>query len=86
MLPVLFHLGGHPIGTHEFFVGLGVLAGAVLVLMEARRRGQVSLEKLVTVTGALIGGAIGMRLSGWNATARRPHPAVRQRVLSALPP
>lgn len=65
MLPVLFHLGRHPIGTHDFFVGLGVLAGAVLVVAEARRRGQVRLETLVIVTGALVGGAIGMRLSGW---------------------
>ena len=65
MVPVLFHLGGRAIGTHDFFVGLGVLAGAVLVIVEARSRGQVRLETLIVVTGALVGGAIGMRLSGW---------------------
>lgn len=65
MHPVLFHVGTRAVPSHAFFVGLGVLVGAVLVFVEARRRGQVGLETLIVVTGALVCGAIGMRLSGW---------------------
>ncbi len=37
----------------------------VVFVVEARRRGAVNDQSLVAVTGALVGGAIGMRLSGW---------------------
>lgn len=50
---------------HGVFVGLGVLVAAVVFAAEARRRGAVNDQSLVAVTGALVGGAIGMRLSGW---------------------
>ncbi len=44
----------------------GVLtAMVVFFVVEARRRGAVNDQSLVAVTGALVGGAIGMRLSGW---------------------
>ncbi|ETW23129.1 prolipoprotein diacylglyceryl transferase [Mycobacterium gastri 'Wayne'] len=46
-------------------VGLGVLVATVIFFAEARRRGAVNDQSLVAVTGALVGGAIGMRLSGW---------------------
>lgn len=55
------------VDTHAFFVGLGVLVAGVVFTLEARRRGMVRQENLVAVTGALVGGAIGMRLSGWAA-------------------
>jgi phosphatidylglycerol---prolipoprotein diacylglyceryl transferase len=50
---------------HEIFVGLGVAVAAVVFVREARRRGALHEQSLVAVTGALVGGAIGMRLSGW---------------------
>ncbi|WP_197383301.1 prolipoprotein diacylglyceryl transferase [Mycolicibacterium mengxianglii] len=51
--------------VHGLFVALGVLAATVVFTYEARRRGAVNDQSLVAVAGALIGGAIGMRLSGW---------------------
>ncbi|WP_067185586.1 prolipoprotein diacylglyceryl transferase [Microtetraspora niveoalba] len=64
MLPEL-RFGGLAVPTHGFFVGLGVLLAAVVFVLEARRRGAPHEESLVAVAGALVGGAIGMRLSGW---------------------
>ncbi|MEW9554562.1 prolipoprotein diacylglyceryl transferase [Nonomuraea sp. NPDC050783] len=53
---------------HEIFVGLGVLAASVVFVREARRRGALNEHSLIAVTGALVGGAIGMRLAGWLET------------------
>ncbi|MCK2214439.1 prolipoprotein diacylglyceryl transferase [Actinomadura sp. ATCC 31491] len=53
---------------HEIFVGLGVLAASVVFVREARRRGALNEHSLMAVTGALVGGAIGMRLAGWLET------------------
>lgn len=64
VLPVL-RIGGLDIPTHEFFVALGVLVALVVFVREARRRGALHEQSLVAATGALVGGAIGMRLSGW---------------------
>ena len=44
---------------------LGVFTAMVVFVVEARRRGAVNDQSIVAVTGALVGGAIGMRLSGW---------------------
>src|SRR5690554_1035115 len=54
-----------PIPTHELFVGLGVLAGILVITVEARRRGQNDERLLAIVAGALAGGAILMRLGTW---------------------
>ncbi|MFI5716553.1 prolipoprotein diacylglyceryl transferase [Nocardia sp. NPDC051750] len=51
------------IPTHGFFVALGVAVAAVVFVLECRRRDALREESLVAVTGALVGGAIGMRLS-----------------------
>ncbi|MFD4458910.1 prolipoprotein diacylglyceryl transferase [Nocardia sp. NPDC058480] len=51
------------IPTHGFFVALGVAVAAVVFVAECRRRAALREESLVAVTGALVGGAIGMRLS-----------------------
>ncbi|BAD57481.1 prolipoprotein diacylglyceryl transferase [Nocardia farcinica] len=59
MVPQL--IGGIP--THGFFVALGVAVAAVVFVLECRRRAALREESLVAVTGALVGGAIGMRLS-----------------------
>ncbi|WP_043619710.1 prolipoprotein diacylglyceryl transferase [Nonomuraea candida] len=53
---------------HEIFVGLGVLVAAVVFVREARRRGAFNEQSLTAVAGALVGGAIGMRLAGWLET------------------
>jgi prolipoprotein diacylglyceryltransferase len=67
MFPTLGDLlGTHlPVSTHSFFVGLGVVAAAVVFLLEARRRGQRDERLLYIVTGALLGGALAMRLGTW---------------------
>ena len=72
MHPVLFRLWGRDVPSHAFFVGLGVAVAAVVFLREARSRGQLREETLVAVAGALVGGAVGMRLSG---LLRHLHPA-----------
>jgi phosphatidylglycerol---prolipoprotein diacylglyceryl transferase len=63
MHPVLFVMGDHVFGTHNFFIALGLAAGAVLFYAEARRRGEVSEEMLWIAAGALIAGAIGAKLA-----------------------
>jgi len=54
-----------PIPTHELFVGLGVLAAVVVFVVEARRRGRTEDEVVYVVLGALIGGAVFMRMGTW---------------------
>lgn len=60
-----WHLGPVAVPVHGVFVGLGVLAALVVFVAEARRRGAVNEQSVVAASGALVGGAIGMRLSGW---------------------
>ena len=54
-----------PIGTHGFFVMLGVLAAGLVFVVEARRRGQTDERILYVVMGAVVGGAVLMRLGTW---------------------
>lgn len=51
--------------THALFVGLGVLVAAAVFVIEARRRGQTDERVLYVVMGALVGGAIFMRMGTW---------------------
>lgn len=60
-----WQLGPVTIPVHGLFVALGVLAAMGVFVTEARRRGAVNEQSIVAVAGALVGGAIGMRLSGW---------------------
>ncbi len=70
MQPILFEIGGIPVYSHGFFLLLGVISGFGLLLYEARRR-QWPKEEVIPITlGALVGGAIGARVSmiffqGW---------------------
>lgn len=64
MHPILIQVGRIAVPTHDFFVALGILVAATVIFWEARSRGQLTYGTLVAVTGALVGGAIGMRLSG----------------------
>jgi phosphatidylglycerol:prolipoprotein diacylglycerol transferase len=54
-----------PVETHGFFVLLGVLAAGLVFVHEARRRGQTDERILYVVMGALVGGAVFMRLGTW---------------------
>lgn len=67
MYPTLGDLVGLDLGvdTHGFFVGLGVLAAVVVFVTEARRRGHTDDRLLIVTTGALVGGALFMRLGTW---------------------
>ncbi len=65
MVPTLGHLGPIPIGTHDLFVGVGVLAAALVFLAEVRRRGIADDRIWVVVAGALLGGALLGRLGTW---------------------
>ncbi|MFV8049863.1 prolipoprotein diacylglyceryl transferase [Mycobacterium sp. 48b] len=60
-----WHLGPVSVGVHNLFVALGVSAALLVFVVEARRRGAVNEQSVVAAAGALIGGAIGMRLTGW---------------------
>ena len=64
MLPTI-DLLGLPIPTHSLFVALGVLAAAAVFVVEARRRGQTDDRIWYVVLGALVGGAVFMRLGPW---------------------
>lgn len=64
MRPVLFSVGGVEVPTHEFFVGLGVAVALLVFAQQARARGRWNSGTVIAVCGALIGGAVGMRLSG----------------------
>jgi phosphatidylglycerol---prolipoprotein diacylglyceryl transferase len=54
-----------PVPTHELFVGLGVAVALLVLVVEARRRGHTDERLLAVVTGALVGGALLMRLGTW---------------------
>jgi phosphatidylglycerol:prolipoprotein diacylglycerol transferase len=54
-----------PVPTHAVFVGLGVLAAVAVFVVEARRRGQTDEKVVYVVVGALVGGAVFMRLGTW---------------------
>jgi phosphatidylglycerol---prolipoprotein diacylglyceryl transferase len=58
-------LDGLPIGTHNLFVGLGVVAATAVFLLEVRRRGVTDERIWVIVAGALLGGAAFARLGTW---------------------
>lgn len=54
-----------PVPAHELFVALGVVAAAMVFVIEARRRGQRDERLLHVVLGAVVGGAILMRMGTW---------------------
>jgi phosphatidylglycerol:prolipoprotein diacylglycerol transferase len=63
VVPVLFTVGGHPVGTHGFFVGLGALVATVVFFIEARRRGPITEDLALIAAGTLVCGAVAARLS-----------------------
>lgn len=77
MRPILFYIGQYPIGTHDFFVLLGVLAATAVFFYEARRR-EVLNEQLVWIAvGSLLTGALIAKLStAWQYIALAPEPSL----------
>ena len=65
MYPTLDPFLGVPVPTHALFVALGVLAAVGVFVLEARRRGQTDERMLYVVLGALMGGAVFMRMGTW---------------------
>ena len=65
MVPTLGHVGPVAIGTHDVFVGLGIVAAALIFLGEVRRRRITDDRVWAVVAGALIGGALFSRLGTW---------------------
>ncbi len=63
MRPVLFEFGGIPIPTHEFFIGVGVLAAIALYIYLADRRGRLTEHTMWIVVGALVTGAVFAKIS-----------------------
>lgn len=78
MLPFLFHLGPVGVPTHDAFLVLGTLVAIGLFVLELRRRGLSSDERLWWVAvGALLGGAVFARVSvSWRYLAREPDPSL----------
>jgi len=78
MKPILFHVGGLGIPTHDFFLVLGVLVALALFAVETHRRGLAHNQALWWVAaGALLGGALFARLSvSWRYLAREPDPSL----------
>jgi prolipoprotein diacylglyceryltransferase len=62
VLPVLFHLGPVPIGTHDAFSVLGLGVGFAIYYAELRRRGWLEPTIVWISLAALLGGALGARL------------------------
>lgn len=53
------------IDSHVLFVGIGCAVAIAVFALEARRRGQTDDDIAYVVTGALVGGALFMRLGTW---------------------
>jgi phosphatidylglycerol:prolipoprotein diacylglycerol transferase len=65
VVPSLGRVGPLTIGTHDVFVGAGVLVAVVVFVLELRRRGVRDDRMWVIVAGALTGGAVFARLGTW---------------------
>lgn len=53
------------VATHQLFVMLGVVVAGIVFTIEARRRGQTDERLAFVILGALVGGAVFMRLGTW---------------------
>ncbi len=77
MRPVLFHVGGFAVPTHDFFVVLGVLVAVAVFGLEIRRRGAYDRRLGWVVAGAILTGAIFARVSTvWRYLAAEPDPSL----------
>ena len=70
MRPVLFHIGGWAVPSHEAFIFLGVVAATVVFWRRAERQGPFDERLLWIVAGTLFAGAIGAKVgTGWRYAA-----------------
>lgn len=77
MLPVLFHIGSFRVGTHDFFLLLGVLAATLVYFYEARRRGMFDDKVIQIAIGSLCCGSLLARLSStWQYIETTHDPSV----------
>ena len=77
MLPVLFYLGRIPVGTHDFFVLLGVAATTAIYFYEAQRRRMLHEQIIWIAIGPLGCGALAAKLStAWHYLAVAPQPSL----------
>lgn len=69
MVPTLFRFGGWTVPTHEFFIGLGLVAALVVFYIRARARNQLDDRVRWVAVGALIGGGLFARAAAvWQFT------------------
>jgi prolipoprotein diacylglyceryl transferase len=64
MHPVLFTVGGLPVGTHDALVAVAFLVGLAAFALEARRRRMWDDRLVPVLVGIVVGGAVGARLAG----------------------
>ena len=77
MRPVLFHLGTFGVPTHETFTMLGLLVAGAVVLHQAKANGRLDERMWWVIVGAVLGAAVGARLSTlWTYAATSDHPTV----------
>src|SRR5262245_15116211 len=63
MFPILYQNGPFVLYTHDFFTALGLAAGLLLYYYELQRRDMLDYRIFWISIAAIIGGAIGARLS-----------------------
>jgi phosphatidylglycerol:prolipoprotein diacylglycerol transferase len=77
VVPVLFRVSDVEVGTHGFFVTLGILAAVGVLLLEARRRHVHDIRLLWVVVGALFSGAVAAKLATvWRYLRAAPDPSL----------
>ncbi|MDP9314443.1 MAG: prolipoprotein diacylglyceryl transferase [Chloroflexota bacterium] len=77
MYPTLFQIGRYTVGTHDFFVLLGVCAATLIFFYEADRRHMLTDQLAAVAVGALVFGALGAKLSTtWQYVVLAPEPSL----------
>jgi prolipoprotein diacylglyceryl transferase len=61
MHPVLFSVAGRPVGTHDVFVAIAIVAGLAVFIAETRRRRMWDERLIPVIVGLVVGGALGAR-------------------------
>jgi prolipoprotein diacylglyceryl transferase len=75
--PVLVQVGPFGVPTHDAFIALGVVAGLLVFIAEAKRRSLLDERVLWVMIGALCGGMLGAKVSAlWRYLDVAPDPSV----------
>lgn len=84
MFPALFEVAGIPVDTHGVFIVLGLVAAALLLTTESRRRGKLDRNIVLIALGALVGAALTSRLgTGIRYLATTPEPTATGLLVEA---